>query len=92
MARVFDADNSQQQQPKTSVASSRSRPEVLSNKVNGGSVSDGEKESGFLRRIVGVCTLGSFLFGYDTGVINGALPFMKVDLGLTPVGYCFYLF
>ena len=48
-------------------------------------------EHGFLgeavrnRRLLGVAliaAIGGFLFGYDTGVIGGAMLFMKKDLGL----------
>lgn len=37
-----------------------------------------------MRMITIVSTIGGLCFGYDTGVISGALIFMKYDLNLTP--------
>ncbi|MFF2925451.1 sugar porter family MFS transporter [Streptomyces celluloflavus] len=40
----------------------------------------------FIVSIAAIAALGGALFGYDTGVISGALPFMEGHFGLTSLG------
>ncbi|PPS59173.1 hypothetical protein CRX72_12430 [Pantoea sp. BRM17] len=45
----------------------------------------GQRTEPFVKVIAAVATLGGLLFGYDTGVISGALLFMGDDIHLTPL-------
>ncbi|MCQ8239288.1 sugar porter family MFS transporter [Rhizosaccharibacter radicis] len=46
---------------------------------------DGTFPNRVLGMITATCTLGGLLFGYDTGVINGALLYIRLDLHLGPL-------
>lgn len=45
----------------------------------------GSKHRGYLTRLTVISTLGGLLFGYDTGVISGALLYMQDSLSMSPV-------
>ena len=46
-----------------------------------------EDSKSYLKVIMVISTFGGLLFGYDTGVVNGALPYMAEpdQLNLTPL-------
>lgn len=50
-------------------------------------VSQVEQSKSYLKTIMIISTFGGLLFGYDTGVVNGALPYMAEpdQLNLTPL-------
>ena len=52
--------------------------------VPAGGVATGDY-TGYLIKLTVISTLGGLLFGYDTGVISGALPFLTEDLSLSSV-------
>lgn len=41
---------------------------------------------GFIAVIVAVATIGGFLFGFDSGVINGTVPGLQQAFNSTDVG------
>ncbi|GGH96632.1 major myo-inositol transporter IolT [Arthrobacter liuii] len=45
----------------------------------------GSQRRGYLARLTVISTLGGLLFGYDTGVISGALLYMNDSLNMTAV-------
>ncbi|AUI51985.1 sugar porter family MFS transporter [Arthrobacter crystallopoietes] len=45
----------------------------------------GSKHRGYLTRLTVISTLGGLLFGYDTGVISGALLYMQDTLNMSAV-------
>lgn len=47
---------------------------------------DTQSSGRFLTKLTVIATLGGLLFGYDTGVISGALLYMKDDLDLSAFG------
>ncbi|MFG3117646.1 sugar porter family MFS transporter [Streptomyces sp. NPDC048197] len=64
--------------PTSQVASAGQRPAVRDQNAR--------KARRFIVGIAAIAALGGALFGYDTGVISGALPFMEAHFGLTSLG------
>ena len=44
----------------------------------------GTRAWGSVALVAGVAAVGGLLFGYDTGVISGAILYLRSDFGLSP--------
>ena len=62
---------------------SSERAEQGSQKVEEPPLKFNDAGKSLLRRAVWIAALGGFLFGYDTGVISGALLFLQKEFGLS---------
>jgi SP family sugar:H+ symporter-like MFS transporter len=49
-------------------------------------IEDGQVNLGFVAAIVAVATIGGFMFGYDSGVINGTQEGLESAFGLSKLG------
>src|SRR4051794_41985632 len=52
----------------------------------GSTAASDSRVEGYVRRITFIAALGGFLFGYDTGVISGALLYIKPEFHLGNFG------
>ncbi|MET9293327.1 sugar porter family MFS transporter [Streptomyces sp. NPDC003077] len=67
-------------------SSRSSRPAPPPHPTTPASASGARGPRRFILAIAAVAALGGALFGYDTGVVSGALPFLRTHFGLTSLG------
>jgi hypothetical protein len=62
----------------------RFRPSVKRGSAQRAAWSGAKHSRHFVKIVAATAALGGLLFGFDTGVISGAILFIKGEFGLTP--------